>query len=92
VRPHGKEVALSSIDILSMIANSPTMLTAVASGRGGFAMVAIGVVVAAIAMASGMANAIRAALAVVFGIFAAMLRVSGVGIVALVVVGLLLLM
>lgn len=84
---------MSRVDIHSVIANDVTLLAAVApSGRGGLVMVALAVAVAAFMMVSGMTEAFGTALAAAVAMFLALLRVAGVGVVALVVVGLLLLL
>jgi hypothetical protein len=88
---------MSSIGSQSLLSHvldpyATTTLATAASGRGGFALVAFLVAVVAFTMASGMAGAFRAALDVAVGVFATMLRVAGIGVVAIVVVVLLLLM
>lgn len=86
-----------SIDSHSLVSHvvgtyAPVTLGAVTGGRGGIVAVAVIVAVAAFTMLSGMAGAFSAALAAAVGVFAAMLRVAGIGLVAIVVIGLLLLL
>lgn len=72
-------------------AESVELLAAAAgTGRGSFALVALIVAVISFVLVSGMAQAFQAALAVAADVFGAMVRTAGIGVVAIVVLGLLL--
>lgn len=74
----------------TQIANDETV-TAAAAGSGSFVIMAIIVAIIAFALVPGLAEAFRAATTVATTIFMALLRVGGIGVLALVVAGLLLL-